>query len=378
MWKIILFLCFSVGNTLMVLAQTSPTFLSGEDPRPEGKKWVKVEQMSDEFDGDTLDESKWKNTDPARWMGRAPAIFKKDVATVGDGNLKLTVYEMDAPQVINGKTWTHAGGYIGSKTAGQVGYYFEARMKASKTFMSSTFWVINNRSDGTGCDVRVTELDIQECIGQITTTASWAQNKYREMGSNTHSRNAVCAETPEGSKGNHVDLGGAAYDDYHIYAAWWKSPREIQFFLDGKHVYNVVPEADFNLPMYLRMVSETYDWNPVPADGGMKGSAEERTTSYDWVRTWKLEDVATSLEECSFENKLRVYPNPAKNILQIVGLESGNYKVSIVSVQGNCIESFDVDFSGNMKIPVNQLQAGVYFLIFQNEKENRVARFVKR
>ncbi len=35
---------------------------------------------------------------------------------------------------------------------------------------------------------------------------------------------------------------------------------------------------------------ETYDWKPVPADGGMTGSFEDRITSYDWVRTWKLED----------------------------------------------------------------------------------------
>jgi len=36
------------------------------------------------------------------------------------------------------------------------------------------------------------------------------------------------------------------------------------------------------------LVVETYDWNPVPADGGMTGTEAERTTSYDWVRTWEL------------------------------------------------------------------------------------------
>ena len=46
----------------------------------------------------------------------------------------------------------------------------------------------------------------------------------------------------------------------------------------------------YDLPMYLRLVTETYDWNPVPADGGLTGSFEERTTKYDWVRTWKLID----------------------------------------------------------------------------------------
>ena len=60
------------------------------------------------------------------------------------------------------------------------------------------------------------------------------------------------------------------------------------FFLDGKFHSKVKPKADFNIPMHLRMVVETYNWNPVPADGGMNGSKEDRTTKYDWVRSWKL------------------------------------------------------------------------------------------
>ena len=73
--------------------------------------------------------------------------------------------------------------------------------------MSSTFWLINNQKDGEGCDVRTTELDIQECVGQVTTDQDWAQQKFREMGSNTHSRNTACPETPTGSKGGHTDMG---------------------------------------------------------------------------------------------------------------------------------------------------------------------------
>ncbi|MEL7341016.1 MAG: hypothetical protein AAGM67_11050, partial [Bacteroidota bacterium] len=90
---------------------------------------------------------------------------------------------------------------------------------------------------------------------------------------------------------------GKVWDDYHVYGAWWKSPTEVQFFLDGEHVYTVTPVADFDLPMYIKLVTETYDWNPVPADGGMTGSWEERTTYYDWVRTWKLDVPTGSVDE---------------------------------------------------------------------------------
>ena len=377
----VLKLVVAVGLIFLVnfqlVSQNAPTFLPGNDPKPEGKKWVLIENLSDEFNGESLDESKWKNTDPGRWMGRAPGIFKKDVASVSDGNLKLKVYQLSAPEVINNTTWTHAGGYIGSKNAAQVGTYFEARMKASKTFMSSTFWAINNRSDGKGCDVRVTELDIQECIGQITSTGSWAQNKFREMGSNTHSRNSVCAETPTGSQGNHIDLGGAAYDNYYIYAAWWKSATEILFFLDGKHIYTVTPPSNFNLPMYLRMVAETYDWNPVPANGGMNGTAEERTTSYDWVRTWKLEDLATSLNENPRENEIKVYPNPATNKIKVTGLNSGLHTISILNVSGSVVKEIQKENKSTLEeITVSELKSGLYFLVLQNNIEKEVKQFV--
>lgn len=261
-----------------------------ENVSPNGKKWTKVENLSDEFSEDVLDDVKWKNTDPARWIGRAPGLFKKNTVSQANGNLQLTADILPVPEVVNGTTFTHAGSNITSNNAAEVGMYFECRMKSSKTFMSSTFWLINVKNEATGCDVRTTELDIQECVGQISGTDTWSQDFDKRMSSNTHSRNTTCAETPSGSIGNHTQIDGKTYEEYHVYAAWWKSATEIQFFLDGKKVATVTPKAEFNLKMYLKMVVETYDWNPVPTDGGMTGSTNDRTTYYDWVRTWKLEN----------------------------------------------------------------------------------------
>lgn len=265
-------------------------YFTTSNPTPSGKKWVKIDNLSDEFDNNTLDETKWLNTNPNRWIGRPPGIFKKNTVSQSDGFLKLTAYKLDTPETVNGDTYTHAGSNLFSNAFAQVGYYTECRMKSSKTFMSSTFWLINSRGAGNGCDVRTTELDIQECVGQVTSTQNWTQDKDETMNSNTHSRSTSCASTPTGSAGNGINVGGKTWENYHVYACWWKSTTEIIFYLDGKEVYTVNPAAEFNLPMQLRLVVETYDWNPVPADGGMTGSFEDRTTSYDWVRTWKLED----------------------------------------------------------------------------------------
>ena len=268
-------------------SQTAPSFNPGQDPRPKTQQWVLVPEISDDFDGSSLDGNKWMNTDPSRWIGRPPGIFKQDAVSIANSNLRITNYLLETPEFHNGNQFTHAGGHVISRIPVQVGYYCEARMKASKTFMSSTFWLINYRNEQSGCDVRTTELDIQECVGRVTTSAGWAQDHDESMHSNTHSRNVTC-DTPEGSRGGDAPTSSKVYDSFHTYGAWWKSPTEVLFFLDGNFVYSVTPAADFDIEMYVKLVTETYNWNPVPADNGMDGTEEERTTSYDWVRTWRL------------------------------------------------------------------------------------------
>lgn len=272
-----------------VFAQKSPTFKNGEDPSPSNKKWELIKEMSDEFNGKKLNNKKWQSSGQG-WIGRAPGLFLAENVKVTDGKLQITTTKMEKTVVKNNKEFTHGGGYVGSRTGMKYGYY-ECSMKANKTFMSSTFWLINEGKGLSGCDKRTTELDIQECVGEIVNDAEWMKYFDQKMNSNTHSRNI-----PEGcdyKKGTSKaggPTGGKVYDDFHVYGVWWKSKDEVLFFLDGKLIKKVTPPADFNIPMHLRMVVETYDWNPVPADGGMNKSKEERTTSYDWVRSWKLVD----------------------------------------------------------------------------------------
>ncbi|MCL7762536.1 family 16 glycosylhydrolase [Polaribacter sp. Z014] len=273
-------------NTLY--AQNSPFFNKDEDPKPEGSKWKLVKNMSDDFNGKKVNQKKWQISGQG-WIGRAPGLFMAENVKVTDGKLQITTTKLPKSITKNGKEFTHGGGYVGSRNGMTYGYY-ESRMKANKSFMSSTFWLINENKGVTGCDKRTTELDIQECVGQIVNDAQWMKNFDQAMNSNTHSRNIPegCDYIKGTSKGGGL-MQGKVYDDFHVYGVWWKNKDEILFYLDGKLVKKVTPPADFNIQMHLRMVVETYDWNPVPANGGMVGLSEkDRTTSYDWVRSWKL------------------------------------------------------------------------------------------
>ena len=289
------FICLMVlmASGLGVLAQ--PQFLPNEDPKPANKKWVKVESLSDEFNGSALDENKWQNTD-TRWIGRPPGLFTKGSVSMANGHLRMTSSTLPKPEIHKNERFLYACSYVRSRDRGQVGWYYESRFKGSKTFMSSTFWLINRSNEFSGCDRRATELDIQEGIG--ISTKNW-DRRTEVMASATHSRNPACNSTPTGTvkvpAENRAPLGGKSYADFHTFGAWWKSPKEILFYLDGKYVRKLVPKADFNLPMYLMMVTETYDWNPPAANkDGMNGSWAERTALYDWTRVWRLEDDDTN------------------------------------------------------------------------------------
>lgn len=116
----LLMTCAAVG---VISAQ--PTFLPGEDPRPAGKVWKQVALLSDEFDGNTLDHTKWQDDPTANgwsWYGRAPGLFRTENVKLKDGRMCVTVSKLDAPIVRGSKTFTHQGAIVRSLHPGQPGY----------------------------------------------------------------------------------------------------------------------------------------------------------------------------------------------------------------------------------------------------------------
>ncbi len=282
----------AVACPLFALAQESekpsgPFFVDGQDPKPAGMAWTPVESLSDEFNGDSIDLGKWQ-TDPMQngwgWIGRPPGLFRAENVVVADGNMNVTVSKLPRPRQVRRSRFVYQGAIVRSLEPGHVGWYYETRMKANKTAMSSTFWLNTKSRRPMG-----QELDIQECVGSTNEkTESWAKTWDQVFHSNlirwqsfeprrTQNQGSVATPTK-----NH--------ERFYVYAAWWKSPDEVQFFLDGQYKYSIKPSAKWNLPAHIHMAIETYDWNPVPDDGGLvaRGTWEERTTKYDWVRVWKL------------------------------------------------------------------------------------------
>ncbi len=286
--KLLLFFILILSVVSMLPAQ--PTFVLGDDPKASSQEWLPVEELSDEFDKETVDLTKWQidpKTNGWGWIGRPPGLFRSENVETNNGRLCVTVGVLDQPKEIEGQEFLYQGGIVRAINPGQVGYYYECRMKANATEMSSTFWLMS-RYD---CEKKQ-ELDIQECVGRTSElTTSWARSWDQIYHSNTIHRPTDCVERTQIQKS--VVPEGKNHERFYVYGCWWKSPTEIQFFLDGKYVYSITPNIDWDQPAWLHMAIETYDWNPVPADGGMvkAGGWEQRTTQYDWVRVWKLNEL---------------------------------------------------------------------------------------
>ncbi len=279
--------------TAAASAQTQPCFVPGQDPKPAGAAWELVESMSDDFDGDTLDLTKWQSDPLANgwvWEGRPPALFKASNVTLRDGMMAVTVGKLDEPVVHGERRYTHQGAIVRSLQPGQPGWYFECRMKANATVMSSTFWLMSKEADPDA--LKKLETDIQECVGRTTElTQPWAKRWDQVFHSNLihrtnrHNRKAVQQQRGEETATRNCER-------FYVYGAWWKSPDEVQFFLDGKLAYTLQPPVAWDVPAFIQMAVETYAWNPIPPDGGLveSGTWEQRTTLYDWVRTWRLRE----------------------------------------------------------------------------------------
>ncbi|GGZ71236.1 HYR domain-containing protein [Algibacter mikhailovii] len=273
-----------------------PYSVDGHNYAPEGKKWTKIENMTDEFNVTTFDDGKWHRnpgSDPFGWYGRPPALFESDNVTVADGNLNITVEKFTTPKTVNNQSWTHGGAIIRSKEKAKQGYYYECKMKANKTVMSSTFWIAFPQNCNTG-PIRKLELDIQECVGRThSETHAWAKKWDATYHSNTwrHKRSCDTEINESQQSPGKLDLNEKNHSRYFVYGCWWKSPTEILFYLDGKYVYTITPTTDFDLEGHITMAIETYDWNPIDSANIFEsGSFDDLTTKYDWVRTWKLED----------------------------------------------------------------------------------------
>lgn len=259
---------------------------------PAGFRWVLFDTYSDEFDGNILNPTKWKNTFN-NWQGRPPAKFEPSAVSVKDGTMQLKSGKYASPQ----GNYTMYGGAVTSLDETASFGYYEVRFKASKIAMSTTFWLSNSKQsyNPTACtsDRYSQELDVVEAAGDTRDKFSGFRTKQK---SNTHHRYVPCGATQEifySSGATSETLSSEVWQDFHTYGMQWHNENSATFYANGKEGETVnfnttIDDKPFDRPMFMAMVSETYDWlTPYPTTTELNNDAIN-TAYYDWVRSYRL------------------------------------------------------------------------------------------
>ncbi|MFI3290065.1 MAG: fimbrillin family protein [Rikenellaceae bacterium] len=288
---------------------TEPTMVAGTDSDFDKiASATYVSNVSDEFNGTALDITKWC-ADPSAngwaWLGAADGLFQEERAQVVDGNLTIEVGAFPEPVKATSygveNEYNYYCALVRSLATGGPGHYYECRMKMNKTELGGGFWLMAHPDLS-----RRHEIDVQECVGVLTqlydptSYTEYSTINFKDWANIFHS-NAIYTKpddtdtdipSGEAKKQGATVLTTKNSDDYMVYGFWWKGVRELRFYLNGEYQYTLNPNMDFDVSSHVQMSIQVYDWNLVPEDGGQVTSAsvEDRTTYFDWVRVWKIEE----------------------------------------------------------------------------------------
>jgi len=235
-------------------------------------KWVLNSKLSDDFNGSTLDRQRWhvNNAIGNESLGRKPALFTPNNASVNNGNLNIVFRKETLPHKyvqLGFKDYTSA--MVRTIEKGFYGYY-EARAKPMNSAGSSAFWMA-----WTGMEDNATEIDIFE-IGGKTKNAALDRS---------YNMNAHVWATPQSKE--HLADGSTwispwrLADDFHVYGFDWQ-PDTLRWYVDGVLVRES-KNTHFYFPMEVIFDSEAmWKWFGVVDDADLPSTFE-----VDYFRLWQ-------------------------------------------------------------------------------------------
>lgn len=300
------------GKTVTDASHDLPTEVLIENPEllpmsdPENTlNWKFSETMSDEFDSEVLDTTKWIDG-KVGWVGRAPAYYKTGNSFVDDGMLVLRsdwtdeVMDVEDGRALPGDPIFDAAS-ITSVLYGGYGYY-EISSRTSLISLTSAFWMRNNTGD---------EIDVFEQVGgsklNPSHTTKYPMNTHR-MVDGKDSATPMTYET-------NTDLT----QSYNVYGLDY-GPEYIKFYFNGELV-NFIENPGIHTTMPIRLDTEAFVWHGYPDKEDFKvidNNGEERYTGdfhVDYVRVWRTTEAQTEevAEEVivDYKETQAVYGTPA-------------------------------------------------------------------
>ncbi len=232
-------------------------------PAPKGQEWKLV--WHDEFDGTTLDATKW---DVPEYKRRDAWWSRKAVDLDGKGNLAI-------------KTLHEGGKYYNACVRTKKKYekafgYFVARIRLQRSAGHWTaFWMYNNGVGKIGNGGRDgTEVDIME--------KPWMDDRVQ------HTLHWDGYGKDHKSKGNVAKVPGVM-KGFHTFGLLW-TPDEYVFYVDGKETWRTDAGGVCQVPLYIKLSDEA-KFKGWAGDVRKANLPDEFLT--DYVRVYDLVDKKT-------------------------------------------------------------------------------------
>lgn len=183
----------------------------------------------DEFDGTTVDSSKWSVEDGTHEAQNLDAYFAAKNAIVADGQLTLRL-QKDTQKVMDGQTLGYSSAYLHGKFSQRFGRW-EIRLKALPPGQSSgawpSFWLRDDKGLG--------ENDIYEAVGTPNAHPSVYPNDGSAFSSTMYQTTG--AKTAGQFSTGMYKLAAPIYD-FHTYACEW-TPDAMTNYVDGVKTLSV-------------------------------------------------------------------------------------------------------------------------------------------
>ena len=247
---------------------------------------------SDEFDGETLDRSKWDDWVESFQGRRQGFLFARDNVDVAQGELRLKARllredEKTRDNLARGFD-TYATAIVKAKKKTFYGYY-ECRAKSMKAAVCNAFWLYDPLSDEPKKKYRPgdfsEEIDIFEIFGKEGSKESDCArafyNTVHRLGT-PYLEGRVLGSVeplPEKSSRRKVDFDFA--DGYHTYGFLW-TEKVMKWYADGVEMFSR-PNDHFHRPMHVTFDCEImYNWVGEPDKADLP-----QTFSIEYFRHWR-------------------------------------------------------------------------------------------
>ncbi|MBR0538059.1 MAG: glycoside hydrolase family 16 protein [Clostridia bacterium] len=267
---------------------------------PNKNKTVNMDRFqlvwSDEFEGDSLDKSKWGYE---WWVTeRKGGFWHEDMVRVEDGNLVISAEYKDTPlenyyydawhDSIDFKPY-RAGWYTGIVTTRDkyeqcYGYYEVRCILPAATGMWSAFWMMNEgvfQVDGYGQDG--TEVDVFESFyyKDYATGGDYISTGLHYDGYGADSKGAALGKSY---------LANDPYKEYNTYGVEWNEDEYV-FYINGQETCRTSAGGVSQNPEYLLLSCEFAGENGVQ-NSDRHGTGEiSKTPAKNWPAEFKVDYV---------------------------------------------------------------------------------------